>query len=256
MKKFDNKIVIITGGGRGIGRELAFAFAEEGAKLVICSRTRNELEEVVNIIKQNDEEAIYSICDIQNHQDILELVNKTISTYGIPDILINCAGLLSIEPAEDIEMSTWNKVIGINLTGTFDVCKEVAKIMFKKRKGKIVNFASLLSFVAFPQRAAYAASKAGLMQLTKVLGVEWIKMGINVNAIVPGMIQAQKQSTHPLQCQEDFDFSSFLKRIPMGQLGKVRDVIGTVFFLASNESDYMVGQYIVVDGGWLSYGYL
>lgn len=256
MKKFDNKIVVITGGGRGIGRELAFAFAGEGAKLVICSRTQHELEEVVNVIKRNDGKAIYSICDIQNHQNVLELVNKTISTYGIPDILINCAGLLSIEPAEDIEMNTWNKVIGTNLTGTFDVCKEVAKVMFKKRKGKIVNFASLLSFVAFPQRAAYAASKAGLMQLTKVLGVEWIKMGINVNAIVPGMIQAQKQSTHPLQYQEDFNFNSFLKRIPMGQLGKVRDVIGTVFFLSSSESDYMVGQYIVVDGGWLSYGYL
>lgn len=178
-------------------------------------------------------------------------MDLTISHFGGLDILVNCAGVFKLSPSIEVEVEEWENIIKTNLTGTFLACKTAGKEMIKNRSGKIVNFGSLLSFTAFPERLAYASSKGGVLQLTRVLGIEWINKGVNVNAVVPGMIEIE--TPHP---SKQLTNESLMKRIPANKKGSTNDVVGPTLFLSSSLSDYIVGQTIVVDGGWLSYGYV
>jgi len=249
----EGKNAMITGGGRGIGRALAQSLASVGTKVTLLSRTPGDLDEVVALIRQNGGVAQSIVGDVRKRADIERAVKLSKIEYGPVDILVNCAGVFSMGPSESISDDDWNSVLDTNLTGTHITCQVVGGEMIRQGYGKIVNFGSLLSFVAFPERAAYAASKAAIVQLTRVLGVEWIRYGVNVNAIVPGMVQVE--TPHPQNGDPAYR-DRIIHRVPIGRLGLPNDIVNPTIFLVSDHANYIVGQTLVVDGGWLAYGYL
>lgn len=252
--RFDGQVALVTGGGRGIGRAIALALVAEGAAVAVFSRTTQQLESVVREIEQGGGRAIQVAGDVREVTAVEQAVEQTCATFGCVDVLINCAGVFHLGPSEVGSLEDWQTIIDTNLTGTYLFCQAVGRHMLAAGRGKIVNFGSLLSFVAFPERAAYAASKGGVLQLTRVLGVEWIKRGVNVNAVCPGMIKVE--TPHQLIARRELREEQFKARIPAGRVGAPRDVVGPTLFLASSDADYVAGQTVVVDGGWLAYGYL
>ncbi|MFD8796314.1 SDR family NAD(P)-dependent oxidoreductase, partial [Streptomyces vinaceus] len=169
---------------------------------------------------------------------------------GGVDVLVNAAGLFDLGPTTGFSVDAARGLLDTNVIGTFLTCKVFGGRLLEQGHGKVVNFCSLLSYTAFPERAMYAASKGGVLQLTRSLGVEWAARGVNVNAVAPGMIRIE--TPHPAALAED----AIVGRIPARRRGRPQDIVGPVLFLASPEADYINGQTLVVDGGWLSYGYL
>jgi NAD(P)-dependent dehydrogenase (short-subunit alcohol dehydrogenase family) len=251
--RFAGKTALVTGGGRGIGRAIALGLAAEGARVVVFSRSPGQLQEVVERIHEERGTAIAMAGDVRRQEDV-DLAVAAAGELGGLDILINCAGVFSMGPSHSYAGRDWQEVLETNLTGSYLCCQSAGRVMLAAGRGKIVNFASLLSFVGFPERAAYAASKGGVLQLTRVLGVEWARQGVHVNAIAPGMIQVE--TPHPLQGGDPTLRDRLRSRVPAGRLGRPADVVGPTLFLASEEADYIAGQVLVVDGGWLAYGYL
>ncbi|OHD27730.1 MAG: hypothetical protein A2Y34_08855 [Spirochaetes bacterium GWC1_27_15] len=252
MSRFKDKVVIITGGGRGIGKVLAKSFAREEALLAICSRTKKQIDEVAEECAKDGHKILSIPCDVSKQDEVEKLVKEVMKEYNRVDILINCAGSFMMSPSLLTDISEINAMYNNNYLGTFLMSQAVGRIMIAQGYGKIINMASLLSFIAFPERASYAASKGAVLQLTRVLGVEWADKGINVNAIAPGMIKIE--TPHPIDKTE---FTSKIEqRVPAKRVGTPNDIVGPIFFLASEDSNYINGQTIVVDGGWLSYGYL
>jgi NAD(P)-dependent dehydrogenase (short-subunit alcohol dehydrogenase family) len=254
FRRFAGQKALVTGGGRGLGKAVALALADEGAAVAVFSRTAGQLAGVVEELLGRGAQGLAVAGDAREEADVERAVAETLAAFGRLDVLVNCAGVFSMWPSTEGTLEEWRSIIDTNLTGTYLFCRAAGRAMLESGRGKIVNFASLLSFVAFPERAAYAASKGGVLQLTRVLGVEWIKRGVNVNAIAPGMISVE--TPHPLTAQDDSVRQRFQARVPMGRLGRPSDIAGPTLFLASAEADYVAGQTLVVDGGWLSYGYV
>lgn len=252
--RFSGKASLVTGGGRGLGKAVASALAAEGADVAVLSRTELELEAVAQEIHEHGGRALAITGDVRHPPDAERAVEATLSCFGRIDILINCAGVFNVSSSLETEIEEWQSILDTNLTGTFRFCQAAGRVMSKHGGGKIVNFGSLLSFIAFPGRAAYAASKAGVVQLTRVLGIEWIRQGVNVNAVVPGMIRIETR--HPLVERGELTEERITARIPAGRRGEPRDIVGPTLFLASPAADYIVGQTLVVDGGWLANGYV
>lgn len=254
LQRFAGQKALVTGGGRGLGKAIALALADEGASVAVFSRTASQLAGVVEEARGRGAECRAVAGDARVEADAERAVAETLEAFGRLDVLVNCAGVFSMWPSAEGALDEWRAIIDTNLTGTYLFCRAAGRAMLEAGRGKIINFASLLSFVAFPERAAYAASKGGVLQLTRVLGVEWVARGVNVNAIAPGMISVE--TPHPLTSQDDSVRQRFRARVPMGRLGRPSDVVGPTLFLASAEADYIAGQTLVVDGGWLAYGYV
>jgi NAD(P)-dependent dehydrogenase (short-subunit alcohol dehydrogenase family) len=253
--RFAGRTVLVTGGGRGIGRAIALAFAREGARLALVSRTGAELAAVADEVAATG--ARRPVCvpfDVSRSDQIRPGVAEVTRRGGPVDVLVNCAGVFAMGASEAMAETEVRAMLDTNALGTMLMCQEVGRGMLDRGHGRIVNFASLLSFTAFPGRAAYAASKGAVLQLTRVLGVEWAARGVTVNAVAPGMIQIE--TPHPAMVAGGLTDADILRRIPMGRRGRPADVTGPVLFLASPDADYITGQTLVVDGGWLSYGYL
>ncbi|WP_282203042.1 SDR family NAD(P)-dependent oxidoreductase [Kitasatospora fiedleri] len=253
--RFAGQTVLLTGAGRGIGRACALEFAREGARLALASRTPAQLERVAAEIGALT--GVPALCvpfDVSRAEQVRTGVGTVLERLGPIDVLVNCAGLFSMGPSESTAEADSRELLATNALGTLLVCQEVGRGMLERGRGRIVNFASLLSFTAFPGRAAYAASKGAVLQLTRVLGVEWAARGVNVNAVAPGMIRIETR--HPAVAAGELSEDEILGRIPMRRRGRPEDVTGPVLFLASAQADYITGQTLVVDGGWLSYGYL
>lgn len=253
--RFAGQTVFITGGGRGIGRACALAFAQEGAHLTLASRTPEQLHQVSKEIAELGGAPVQCVpLDVSRAEQVRAGVREIFDVSGPIDVLVNCAGLFAMGASENTADTEAAMLLNTNALGTLLVCQEVGRGMLARGRGRIVNFASLLSFTAFPQRAAYAASKGAVLQLTRVLGIEWASRGVTVNAVAPGMIRIE--TVHPAVAAGDLSEAEILRRIPMGRRGRPEDVTGSVLFLASAEAEYITGQTLVVDGGWLSYGYL
>lgn len=246
---FNNYIVLVTGGGSGIGLKIAEEFAKSGATVVIMGRNEKKLQRAVEEL--NFGLFRYMICDVSNEEQVINVFSQVKEEFGTIDILVNGAGNFTFSNSEEESISSWKESLDNNLTSAFITSKNVFKYMKEEQRGKIINIASLLSFTAFPERAAYSSSKAGIVQLTKTLGIEWIKFGINVNCVAPGMIEIGRK--HPVK---NLNNEKINDRIPYGKRGTTEDVSNAVLFLASENSNYIVGQSIVVDGGWLAYGYI
>jgi len=246
------KTALVTGGSRGIGFAMAKALVEHGADIAIVARDEARLKTAKEQIQKSTSDRNvwtfpFDLEDIDGIQSLFENVVR--ETEGV-DILVNCAGTTARAPAEQADLDSWQRVIQVNLTAVFLISQAFCRHRKQVAKpGKIINIGSLLCQAARATNAPYASSKGGLLMLTKSLAVEWAKYHINVNAIGPGYIQTEL--TKPLWTDQDFD-KWVLSKTPLGRWGKPEDIVGTAVFLASPASDFVTGQIVYVDGGWLA----
>ncbi|MBN1805739.1 MAG: glucose 1-dehydrogenase [Sedimentisphaerales bacterium] len=247
----EGKTAIVTGGSRGIGLAMAKGLAEHGADIAIIARTKEQLETAARQIQADTGKKVrtYSF-DMGNIKGIKPLFENIVADTKDIDILVNCAGTTIRGPSEDVDLDGWNRVIEVNLTATFIISQAFCRHRRKlKKAGRIINIGSLACHGARPTIAAYASSKGGLLMLTKTLAVEWAKYNININAIGPGYITTEL--TEPLWTDDEFN-KWVLSKTPLARWGKPEDLIGTAVMLASKAGDFITGQIIYVDGGWLA----
>ncbi|WP_067935646.1 SDR family NAD(P)-dependent oxidoreductase [Alicyclobacillus kakegawensis] len=254
--RLQHRVALVTGGGRGIGAAIARRMADEGADVCLVSRTFSELEEQARWIEENTgRRALPATADVRRPEDVRQTVRTALEAFGKIDILVNCAGISVADASEELSFEQWKECLDINLDGTFLYCQEVGRHMIERGQGgKIINITSVVAHAAIPGRAAYAASKGGVKQLTQNLAVEWGKHNIQVNSITPGYIYTEifrrfvEQGVHQPEKLE--------ARIPAGRMGRVEDIAGPAVFLASSDSDYVTGTTLIVDGGVLANGYI
>ena len=242
------RVAIVTGGSRGLGLEMAAGLAEAGASLMLCARREEWLTPAIADLRGRGFTVDGMTCDVANAADVQAVVDQTIAAYGRLDILVNNAGVTWAAPAEDMPLDKWRKVIDTNLTGTFLFSQAAGREMLKTGYGRIINVASIAGVIASvngPHYAAYAASKAGIMGLTRELAASWGRQGIRVNAIAPGYFHSRLADGAIEMVEPDLKATS-----PMGRVGADDELKGVVVFLAADASNYMTGQVLVVDGGW------
>lgn len=241
--RLKNKVCIITGAARGIGKATAFKFAENGARVVICDLDDSAVQEVVHELSENGEALGFSV-DVTKPDDIRYMVAEVMKIFGQIDILINNAGITS--DAQLIKMTTeqFDKVIDVNLKGTFNCTKEVVSCMIQKGKGKIINISSVVGIFGNFGQTNYAASKFGVIGMTKTWAKELGRKNINVNAIAPGFILTEMTMKMP-----DNVLNMMKEKSPLNKLGTPEDIANACMFLASDESDFIHGTVISVDGG-------
>ncbi|BDH63013.1 beta-ketoacyl-ACP reductase [Lysinibacillus sp. PLM2] len=250
MGHFDEikgKKILITGGSKGIGKDIAIAFAKLGADVMISGRNAKDLEGTTNKLKEFNLNSFYEVADMQKVDDIYRMVDNTVATLGGIDVLINNAGVNIPKSALEVTEEDWDRVLDTNLKGAFFCSQRAGKYMLEQGYGKIINIASQMAFVGYIDRSAYCSSKGGMVQLTKALAIEWAKENIKVNAVAPTFIETDL--TKKMFNNKEF-YEDVLKRIPLGKLSQPSDVTGAVVFLASDLSNYITGETIKVDGGW------
>jgi 3-oxoacyl-[acyl-carrier protein] reductase len=239
------KTAIVTGGSRGIGRSIALKLAEKGANVVVnYTNNASKAQEVVDEVKKMGVEALALKADVSSEDDVKALVKEVSKHFDTIDILVNNAGITRDTLVIRMKDEDWDKVMDINLKGTYLCTKLIGKKMMKQRSGKIVNITSVVGIMGNAGQANYAASKAGVIGFTKSIAKEFAPRGINVNAVAPGFIQTDMTDKLPEEVKENYAAS-----IPLGRLGSPEDVANIVAFLCSEEADYLTGQVINVDGG-------
>jgi len=245
------KVAVVTGGGQGIGKAIALSMAHFGASVAVADVNLKEAEKVVREISHMGGKAIYIKVDITDLKQISEMANRVVNTFGGIDILANVAGvLLDSGPAEETTTEIWDKTMSVNLKGMFFCSQAVGKLMIKqKTKGKIINIASVLAFSSLPNLSAYNTSKSGVLALTRSLAIDWAKYGINVNAVCPATTRTPMTADY---LADKVWYQYFVKRFPLGRVGEPEDIAGAVVYLASPASDWVTGQTLVVDGGWIA----
>ena len=248
--RVDGKVAIVTGTGSGLGQASALALAQSGAKLVLTELPgRTEAAEATAQMARDDYgvEAIVLPLDVMQRAQIDGLVSGALDKFGQIDVLVNNAGVNIPKLALDVTEEDWDRVLDINLKGLFFTTQAVGRAMIERKSGKIINIASQMGVVGYWKRAAYCSSKAGVVNLTRVLAFEWAQYGIRVNAIGPTFVETPL--TRPMF--EDAAFrDDVLGRIPLGQLAKPEDIAGGVVYLASAASDMVTGHTLLIDGGW------
>lgn len=251
----ENKVAVVTGSGRGIGAAIARGYASEGAAVVLISRTMDQLTAQAERIRGQYHVPVLTVaCDVSQEDQVESMVAQVVEKFGRIDILANAAGITMVSASEELSLENWHKCLSINLDGTFLCCKHIGKHMIERGGGKIVNITSIVAHAAIPKRAAYAASKGGVMQLTQNLAVEWAKYNIQVNAISPGFIRTE--IVQDLIDKGIHKPELMVARIPAGRMGEVEDMSGPANFLSSSMSDYVTGIMLKADGGWLANGYI
>jgi 2-deoxy-D-gluconate 3-dehydrogenase len=241
---------IVTGAGSGIGRAIAEGVVKAGAEIVITGRNKKRLEKVADELRPFGGPVIPIQADISKMGDIKNLVDRAVKEFGKIDFLFNNAGIVRRAPSEDFTEKDWDETISTNLKGPFFLAQAVARVMIsQKRKGKIINTSSLSAVQGGKRVPAYAASKGGLSQVTKSMANDWARYNILVNAIGPGWVKTEL--TDLLQKDKE-RYAEITSRIPLGRWAGPEDMMGAAVFLASDASDYITGQTIFVDGGWLS----
>ncbi len=250
MQRFslEGKVALVTGGGRGLGKGMAKALAEARADLVIVSRSLKELEETAREIEVFGRKVVPVAADVTKSEEIFKIINTVLEKFGHLEILVNAAGVNKRMASLEVTPELWDMIMDVNLKAVFFVSQAVAKIMIKQGGGSIINIASLLSAVGIPTLAPYAASKSGVVGLTRVLAAEWGPYGIRVNCIAPGYFPTKMTET--LFSNSEW-VSRLIKQVPLGRSGTPEDLAGAVVFLASDASCYITGQVLYVDGGYL-----
>lgn len=245
--RLDNKIAIVTGGNKGIGKGISLCLANAGADVVVTGRTPHELEQVSSEIEKMGGRSLPIVMDVTQKQSVDSMVQQTLKKFGRIDILVNNAGVSEVLPAEEHTEEIWDSIIDTNLKGVFLCAQSVGKVMIDQKSGNIINISSQAGVVGLLNHAAYCASKGGVNLLTKVLALEWAKYNIRVNAIAPTVIRTpmvDKVFADPEVRAE------LVKKIPLGTFGEVEDVAGAVIFLVSDASKMVTGHVLLVDGGW------
>ncbi len=252
MGKLDGKVAIITGSSMGIGEAIARLYAQEGAKVVINSRSLERASKVANDLVAKGYSAIPVEADVSYPEGAQRLVDAGVKEWGRLDILVNNAGVSAIAPSVDLSPERFLDVLRVNLAGPFFCSQAAAKVMIHQGGGVIINISSIYGHVGVPRRAAYCSSKHGLNGLTKVLASEWARNNIRVVALNPGYIYT------PMEIADtstgDYTSEDILARTPMARYGTAEEVAKVALFLASDDASYITGAPIIVDGGWLAFG--
>jgi NAD(P)-dependent dehydrogenase (short-subunit alcohol dehydrogenase family) len=241
------KIALVTGSTRGLGEVAALALAKAGADIAVCGRSTADLERVTDEIGQLGRNAKDFHIDVTDSRKVAEAVKQILDYFGHIDILVNNAGVNYRVPVLEYPEEEWDRVINTNLKGYFLVARAVVPQMIESGYGKVINMSSILGAVGLPHQVAYASSKGGVDQMTKVMALEWAKLGVRVNAIGPTYFETELVT----QIRDDAARFNFInERTPMGRWGYLPELEGTVIYLASPASDFITGQTIYVDGGW------
>jgi NAD(P)-dependent dehydrogenase (short-subunit alcohol dehydrogenase family) len=245
----NGRIALVTGGSRGIGRAIALALAHAGADVAISGRTTSQLQDTTGEINVLGRKALAVTADVSKVQNIEKMIDTVVKEFGKVDILVNNAGINKRTPSLEMTEELWDSIIDTNLKAAFFCSQAAGRHMLKQKKGKIINIGSLTSQIGMATIVPYGASKTGILGLTRALAAEWARYGINVNAIGPGYHETDL--TRPLLQNKEWR-AKLDPRIPLGRVGTTEDLMGVAVFLASDASDYVSGEIIYVDGGFLS----
>ncbi|HEY3738200.1 MAG TPA: glucose 1-dehydrogenase [Bryobacteraceae bacterium] len=245
------RVAVVVGGTSGIGRTLAVGLAEAGADVVASGRRQNLADEVAAQIEGLGRQTLAQTVNIQDRASVDALRDAVLAKFGHVDILLNAAGQTHKKPTAEVDEASWAQVLDVNLTGTLRTCQSFYQALVKSGHGRVINIASLSSFVALYQVAAYCASKAAVLTLTKNLAIEWAKDGVCVNAISPGVFPTELNASLLNGTERGREFIS---RTPMRRFGRTEELIGAAVLLASDSASFLTGQSIAVDGGFLAAG--
>ena len=247
----EGKVAVVVGGTSGIGYAISLGLADAGADVVASARRMEQVESTAAEIEAKGKRSVRVSSDVADRASLQNLLDQTVTRLGKVDILVNCAGKIKRAPTLDFDEAEWTSIIDTNLTGTLRACQIFGRHMLDRGYGRIINIASLNTFVALSQVAAYAASKAAVASLTRSLAVEWSQKGVMINAIAPGVFRTALNSDLLDNTPRG---KELLMRTPMGRFGKTEEVVGAAVYLASDAASYVTGQSLVVDGGFLASG--
>lgn len=242
-----DKVALVTGAGKGLGKSMAVALSESGAHVAVVSRTQSDVEDTAKEIQENGVKSIPIVADVTRQEEVIMMAEKVLSELETIDILVNNVGTYFFGHCLEFSLVDWHKMLETNLTSTFLCLKTVGKHMAEKQQGKIINISSALGVFGTGGSAAYCASKGGVIQLTRALAVEWAKYNITVNSIAPYSMETEMTKT---MLEDEKIKKAIISKIPLKRIGKPTDLSGVVVFLASKASDYITGQVISVDGGF------
>ncbi len=250
MFSLAGKRAVVTGGTSGIGRAIALGLASAGADVVASSRSQESVDILADEIESMGRATLRITSDVLHRSSLQNLHDSVMSTFGCVDILVNSAGITKRIPTLECSEEEWNGIMDVNLKGTLYACQIFGDSMIKRRYGRIINIASLSTFIAFQEVAAYGASKAAVGALTRSLAVEWAPCGVTINAIAPGIIPTELNRT----ILESARGQELLLRTPMQRFGTPEELVGAAVYLASDASSFTTGQILTVDGGYLASG--
>jgi NAD(P)-dependent dehydrogenase (short-subunit alcohol dehydrogenase family) len=246
--RLDGRRALVTGGARGLGRVMAEALAEAGADVSVASRTLEACQGAAQeIARATGRRAAAFTVDLSRSEEITRLADEVERSFGPVDVLVNNAGVNVRGPSDELSEDDWNVVITTNLTAPFLLARALGPRMCARGWGRVINLGSILSVVALPGRAPYASSKAGLLNLTRVLALEWANRGVTVNAICPGPFATDMNRQ---LLADPVKYKAFIEKIPMGRWGELHDIAGATVFLASDAAAFVTGSALFVDGGW------
>jgi NAD(P)-dependent dehydrogenase (short-subunit alcohol dehydrogenase family) len=245
------KTAVVLGGTSGIGRVLSLGLADAGAEVIASARRADRVNETATEIERRGRKTLRACSDVRDRASLESLLGAVVGEFGRVDILINCAGMIKRAPTLTLPEEEWSEILDTNLTGTLRACQIFGRSMLERGHGRIINIASLNSFVALSEVAAYAASKAGVVSLTRSLAVEWSKRGVTVNAIAPGVFHTEMNANLLDNTPRGREL---LLRTPMGRFGRNEELVGAAVYLASDAASFVTGETLVVDGGFLASG--
>lgn len=247
--RLDGRVAVVTGASSGMGVVFARALADAGARVVLAARRRERLEAEAAVLRARGAEALALACDVAREDEVDRLVEETTRRLGPAGILVNNAGFTTVVPAELQTLDDWRAQVEVNLTGAFLCAQRFGRGMLDAGRGTVVNVASILGLVASGQvrQAAYAASKGGLVNLTRELAAQWARRGVRVNALAPGWFPTEMTGE---MFEDERSMKWMRSRTPMGRGGELDELVGPLLFLASDASSYVTGQILAVDGGW------
>ena len=246
--RLDGKVALVTGGARGLGLTMATALAEAGADVALAGRSRETCQTAADTVaRTTGKRAQAFAADVTRLDDVRRLAGDVEAALGPIDILINNAGINIRGAVQELSEADWDAVIDTNLKGPFLCAREIGPRMVTRGWGRVINLGSILSVVALPGRAPYASSKAGVLNLTRVLALEWAGTGVTANAICPGPFGTEMNRS---LLDDPVKYQAFVSQIPMGRWGEVHELAGAIVFLASDASSFMTGSAVFVDGGW------